>query len=189
MLRARGVRPQWMTFTNESSSTPISQKALTSLRSLRVNPGCAPSCCPASSGARTPRRSRPPHWSEGDATAQKVTKRLLAVRSIKDIGPAAFRDIARYVKTRRTLDAITEEQLAFESFYSFLLPQFEGIDDDQGRKLRDALMPAVGASNRSRLIKTLNTVLGLEIPLRVGGTTDSSLGEDPESGPAGSQDQ
>jgi MoxR-like ATPase len=128
-------------------------------------------------------------WSDGDPAAQKVTKRLLAVRSVKDIGPAAFRDIARYVKTRRTLDAITEERLVFESFYSFLLPQFEGIDDEQGRKLRDVLMPAVGASNRRRLVKTLNTVLGLEIPLPVSGATDDPRDEDDPGEPAGAEDQ
>lgn len=128
-------------------------------------------------------------WSEGDLTVQRVTKRLLVVRAVKDVGPAAFRDIARYVKTRRTLDSITDEQLAFESFYSFLLPQFEGIDDAQGRKLRNALAPVVGAGNRTRLVRTLNTVLGLEIPLQVGVTSDDPLNELTDGEPPETEDK
>ena len=102
-------------------------------------------------------------WAAGSTTASTVTKRLLPVRAIKDVGPAVYRDIAQYVLARQAIDSPSEARLVFDAFYSFILPQFEGIDDDQGRKLRDAIKGALDPADRGRLVETLNTVLGLEL--------------------------
>ena len=95
--------------------------------------------------------------------AREGTKKLLAVRGVKDIGPAVFMDIARYLTERDRTGADAEATLIFEAFYGYLLPQFEGINDDQGMQLYNKLRPLIGVSLRPKLIGTLNTVLGLEL--------------------------
>lgn len=104
-------------------------------------------------------------WADGDELAAAVATALLDVRKIdaKDIGPASYRDIVRYAHARSAIDEPAKERLVFDAFYSFLLPQFEGIDDRQGRELREALKSVIRVSDRPRLTSTLNTVLGLEL--------------------------
>jgi hypothetical protein len=58
---------------------------------------------------------------------------------------------------------VEDEQLAFEAFYSYLLPQFEGIDGLAGSHLFRAVRRLVGRRNHERLRLTLNSVLGLEL--------------------------
>ena len=48
---------------------------------------------------------------------------------------------------RRAQEPANEEQLAFEAFYSYLLPQFEGIDQATGEQLWGALRPLVGSQH------------------------------------------
>jgi MoxR-like ATPase len=102
-------------------------------------------------------------WSEGDAEAADIAKSLLALRDIKDLGPAVYRDIARYATQRRAMGDVDKGALLFECFYSYLLPQFEGIDDEQGTDLFKLVSPLVGSARRRRLRITLNGVLGLEL--------------------------
>jgi MoxR-like ATPase len=104
-------------------------------------------------------------WADGDEEAASVAKALLCVRKIdaKDIGPASYRDIVRYAHQRLLLGVQTRERMTFDAFYSFLLPQFEGIDDRQGRELCRALRSLIAPTDRPRLVSTLNTVLGLEL--------------------------
>jgi MoxR-like ATPase len=104
-------------------------------------------------------------WADGDEQAAEVALALLGVRKIadKDIGPASYRDIVRYARARSAIDEPAKGRVIFDAFYSFLLPQFEGIDDAQGRELHDVLRTVVLASDWPRLTRTLNTVLGLEL--------------------------
>jgi MoxR-like ATPase len=95
--------------------------------------------------------------------ARAQAKKLLAVRKVKDMGPAVFMDIARYLTERASAGSGEEQELIFEAFYSYLLPQFEGLNDEQGTDLLNKLQPLVGAPLRARLITTLNAVLGLEL--------------------------
>lgn len=95
--------------------------------------------------------------------AQSLTGRLLAVRAIKEIGPALFMDIARYAEERLAIGAVDDGQLAFDAFYSFLLPQFEGIDERQGVQLRGLLRPIVGTSLVPAVNRVLREVLGLQL--------------------------
>jgi MoxR-like ATPase len=117
-------------------------------------------------------------WAGSDRMSADVAKALLRVRKIdaKDIGPASYRDIVRYVHERVAIDEPTKGSLVFDAFYSFLLPQFEGIDDRQGRELYGAIKGAIEPTDRSRLISTLNTVLGLE--LTKGPTRDTDEDDD-----------
>ena len=102
-------------------------------------------------------------WAEESEQAVDVTKDLLSVRQIKDIGPAVYRDIAHFAAQRLRLGEADESQLRFQSFYSYLLPQFGGINDEDGERLFKVLTNAIGAPQRHRIRTTLNTVLGLEL--------------------------
>jgi MoxR-like ATPase len=120
-------------------------------------------------------------WAGGERAAAEISSRLLAVRSVKDIGPAAFRDIARYARERLALDAPSMGRLLFDAFYSYLLPQFEGIDEDLGSRLFDSISGALERPERARLLSTLNTVLGLELAAKaVSPTADWAVEEDTE---------
>ncbi len=99
----------------------------------------------------------------GDRGAIDLTLAFLSLREQKDLGPALFMDMARYLAERRKLDGATQAQLAFEAFYSFLLPQFEGIDEIGGERLYRRVSKLIGGDRDHRLRKTLRSVLGLEL--------------------------
>lgn len=101
--------------------------------------------------------------SSGSKVAQSVTEKLLALRRVKEIGPAMYMDVARFVKERAEMNDISEEDLALQAFYSYLLPQFEGINDLDGQRLFATAAKLVGAANRGKLRTILNDVLGLEL--------------------------
>jgi MoxR-like ATPase len=102
-----------------------------------------------------------------DAEAASEAKAMLPLRHVvegKDIGPAVFIDIARYFEQRRTTPgAVDASTLRFEAFYSYLLPQFEGVSDEEGERLYKALVALLGNGWRLQIRRTLNTVLGLQL--------------------------
>lgn len=102
-------------------------------------------------------------WAEGDDEASMLARKFLALRKIKDLGPALFMDLAKFLHTRREIGAADAGELAFEGFYSFLLPQFEGIDQATGERLFKEVRSLVGEPRAERLRTTLNAVLGLEL--------------------------
>ena len=84
---------------------------------------------------------------------------------------------------RNTLGHLCEGQLLFEAFYSYLLPQFEGIDAPAGEQLFQALSPLMGTTaRRNRLRDVLNSVLGLELqpPASAEAVADEADEEDVE---------
>lgn len=87
---------------------------------------------------------------------------LLTLRAIKEIGPAVFIDMARFARAAADPE-MDAGALAYQLFYSYLLPQFEGIDGKTGEKLFSAVGGLVGTSLRTRLRRTLNDVLGLAL--------------------------
>lgn len=101
---------------------------------------------------------------DGDAAAMDAPERLLALRQIKELGPAMFMDIARFARERLAIAPLPPGDLAFQAFYSYLLPQFEGITDREGSNLFRTVASLVGPGNRERLRRTLESVLGLELP-------------------------
>jgi MoxR-like ATPase len=100
-----------------------------------------------------------------EEAASLLTKKLLALRTIKELGPALFMDIARFISRRRAIAPTSDGELIFEAFYSYLLPQFEGISDAGGRALYSQLVGMMGAetARARRLRQVLNEVLGLEL--------------------------
>jgi MoxR-like ATPase len=101
--------------------------------------------------------------AEPDDEAATLTKRFLALRRFKDLGPAVFMDLARFLRVRRELIESAESEIAFEGFYAYLLPQFEGIEPVIGEELYRLTRKIVGSSNADRLRNTLNSVLGLQL--------------------------
>jgi MoxR-like ATPase len=113
--------------------------------------------------------------ADGDAEATALTLQFLPLRQRKDLGPALFMDMARYLSARRGLDDASPEQLAFEVFYGFLLPQFEGVDEVEGERLFKQVRRIVGRGNEARLRKTLQSVLGLELVFAPERTLDNGV--------------
>jgi hypothetical protein len=102
--------------------------------------------------------------AKGEAKAAILAKQLLVLRDIKDLGPAVFIDLTKFLRERISLDPAEDGQLLFEGFYSYLLPQFEGIDVPTGDKLYRTMSQLMdSAERRNRLRQTLNSVLGLEL--------------------------
>jgi MoxR-like ATPase len=114
-------------------------------------------------------------WAEGSTEAAGAAEALLAVRDVKDIGPAVYCDIARFARERVGQGSVKPEDLRYQAFYSYLLPQFEGITDEQGEHLMRVLLQVVGRGKRSLVRDTLNGVLGLE--LQDAGEWAAALGE------------
>jgi MoxR-like ATPase len=115
--------------------------------------------------------------ADGDDKAVHLATRMLDVRKIKDLGPALFTDLARFFKTRLALQAVTDDQLIFEGFYSHLLPQFEGVDDAEGQRLYEVVAGLMESSaERNRLHQTLISVLGVQLSRR------SSARQEPREG-------
>jgi MoxR-like ATPase len=97
-----------------------------------------------------------------DQAALSVTLDLMRVREVKDIGPASFIDIARFAAQRQIAgETASPAELAWDAFYSFLLPQFEGIDERQGKQLYRILLSIVGSQRSDVIRKTLHDVLGV----------------------------
>jgi hypothetical protein len=63
----------------------------------------------------------------------------------KDRGPAAYRDITQYCHERALQREDDAGRVAFEAL---ILPQFEGVDEDDGRKLLMTVGKIVGPSYR-----------------------------------------
>jgi len=124
-------------------------------------------------------------WAESSEPAANLAKALLPLRAIKDIGPAVYRDVARFGKHLLSDGTAHPSHARFQAFYSYLLPQFEGLSDMQGDALFATLKQIVGGSNywRERVRGTLNQVLGLELA-----QADQLAAEDPERAPATSAD-
>lgn len=93
---------------------------------------------------------------------KRVLTRLMALRSVKDIGPALFIDMAGFAREYVDTGAeLSPGQLAFQLFYSYLLPQYEGITQQQGRDLFKRVLEITGDQHRERLANTLTEVLGI----------------------------
>lgn len=99
---------------------------------------------------------------------------LRELHPMKDIGPAVFVDMAKFARIYLQEDADASiYELAFQLFYSFLLPQFEGISIPQGRELFSKVRKLVGRTQADRLRATFAGVLGVDLPTtRINGEED-----------------
>jgi MoxR-like ATPase len=100
---------------------------------------------------------------DGDDEAAALTERLLPLRKVKELGPALFIDAAAYIAKKRLIAQSVAGELVFEAFYSYLLPQFEGIEDADGRVLFKLVRVAVGAPFEDRARQAITNALGIRL--------------------------
>jgi MoxR-like ATPase len=93
----------------------------------------------------------------------EIVGRLLGLRELKELGPAVFIDAARYA-AQRAATAPSESRLLYEVFYAYLLPQFEGIDDEGAAQLYDEVSELLDEEELVETRRTVEQVLGVELP-------------------------
>jgi len=108
------------------------------------------------------------HLDDLDSTDNEKASRAvlgwLSLRNVKQLGPAIFIDMAKFANQGLNIGPMSESDLAFQLFYSYLLPQFEGMTDEKGRELWRLCRKRVGVTNEHLLRTTLISVLGITIP-------------------------
>jgi MoxR-like ATPase len=93
----------------------------------------------------------------------EIVGQLLPLRELKELGPAVFIDAARYA-AQRAATAPSESRLLYEVFYAYLLPQFEGIDDERAAQLYDRVAELFDEEELVEARRTVEQVLGVELP-------------------------
>lgn len=91
-----------------------------------------------------------------------VVGHLLPLRRLNDLGPAIYLDAAKYAQ-RRSLDGISRSRLLYEVFYSFFLPQFEGLDEDRGLELYRMLTVNLEPVEQAEARRVISELLGDEL--------------------------
>lgn len=111
---------------------------------------------------------------------ESIVGGFLALRDLKDLGPALFIDAARYARELLSEGSLSDGEVALLVFYGMLLPQFEGVEESTGRKLLKAIVQVAGSSQRQAAVRMLRDVLGLELRAQSDLTADDDLGEGDE---------
>jgi energy-coupling factor transporter ATP-binding protein EcfA2 len=88
-----------------------------------------------------------------------VVRTLLPLRRFRALGPAVYLDAARFA-ARRVEDRPSRSRLIYEVFYSYFLPQFEGIDDEQAVELYRTVAAELDEPERAEARRTIGEVLG-----------------------------
>jgi MoxR-like ATPase len=107
----------------------------------------------------TPADSAYDQLLEGDG---ELVRRLLPLRRLNNLGPAIYVDAARYAQ-RRSRDGISESRLLYEVFYSFFLPQFEGLDEHRGVELYRLLAAHMDPPEQAEARRVIAELLGDEL--------------------------
>jgi len=87
---------------------------------------------------------------------------LLALRQLRDLGPAVFLDAAEFA-ARRAEDGCTLSRVRYEALFAYLLPQLDGIDAAGARVLRSITDPLLAAPERELLAQAVERVLGVSM--------------------------
>ncbi len=88
---------------------------------------------------------------------------MLALRGLRDLGPAVFLDAATFA-ARRAQDGVSPSRVRYEALFGYLLPQFDGVDDDGIRLLRAVVDPLLDEPERRQLTRAIERVLGMPAP-------------------------
>jgi len=91
-----------------------------------------------------------------------IVRRLLPLRTFRDLGPAVYLDAARFA-ARRAEDSPTESRLLYETFYAFFLPQFEGMDDTRASALYRTIAGVLDVAEQAEAQRTIMEVLGVDV--------------------------
>ena len=91
-----------------------------------------------------------------------LVRRLLPLRTFRDLGPAVYLDAAKYA-ARRAQDGTTESRVIYETFYAFFLPQFEGMDDARASALYRMVAQILDPPEQAEAQRTIMEVLGVDV--------------------------
>lgn len=112
----------------------------------------------------------------------RVLTGLYGLTAIKAIGPAVFIDMAAFATQYFSQGAPpSAEDLTFQLFYSYLLPQFEGISNLEGQKLFGKMLRLTREGYRDQLRSTLTEVLGITLAREQLPDEDDGAGADLEA--------
>jgi MoxR-like ATPase len=100
-----------------------------------------------------------PAYDQLLAGAGELTRKLLPLRTITNLGPAIYVDAAKYVR-RRSRDDVTESRLLYEVFYAFFLPQFEGIDEHRATRLYRMVAEHLDPPEQAETQRVISELLG-----------------------------
>jgi MoxR-like ATPase len=85
---------------------------------------------------------------------------LLALRRLRELGPAVFLDAAEFA-ARRSADGCSLSRVRYEALFAYLLPQLDGIDVAGARELRAITDPLLAEPERHLLSQAVERVLGI----------------------------
>jgi len=91
-----------------------------------------------------------------------IVRQLLSLRDYRDLGPAVYLDAAKFA-ARRAADNPTESRLLYETFYTFFLPQFEGMDDSRASALYQTVAALLDPPEQAEAQRTIMEVLGVDV--------------------------
>ena len=97
-----------------------------------------------------------------DRAGGDVVRHLLPLRQFRDLGPACYLDACRYAD-RRANDDPTPSRLLYEVFYSFFLPQFEGMDENRAAQLYKLVAALLDPPEQAEVHRTIGDVLGVDV--------------------------
>jgi MoxR-like ATPase len=92
----------------------------------------------------------------------RVVARFLPLREYVDLGPAVYLDACRYA-ARRLEDTVSESRVAYEVFYAYFLPQFEGIDERTATSLFRTVAAVLAPEEQREAHRTISEVLGVQL--------------------------
>jgi DNA polymerase III delta prime subunit len=93
---------------------------------------------------------------EGRAGGDVITP-LLAMRSVRDLGPAIFLDASRFA-AHRVRDGRSPSVIRYEAFCSYILPQLDRCTDAEAKMLFEALAPAFEDEELHALRRTVRAI-------------------------------
>jgi len=89
-----------------------------------------------------------------------IVARLMPLRRLRDLGPAVYIDAARYASRR--VSSASPSRVLYEVFYSYFLPQFEGIGDADAHRLVSMVSTYLDAPEQDELRRSVKAVLGVD---------------------------
>jgi MoxR-like ATPase len=92
-----------------------------------------------------------------DRPGGDVVAPLIAVRTVRDLGPAIFLDSARFA-ARRAVDGRSPSRIRYEAFRSFVLPQLDRCEDSEARRIYDALSATLDPPELDGLRRSLRAI-------------------------------
>ncbi len=93
------------------------------------------------------------------AGAGDVVAPLVALRRVRELGPAVFLDAAGFA-ARRLEDGCTPSRVCYESLSAYILPQLDDLDADDVAAVRAVTDPVLDPAEQEQLSRSLERILG-----------------------------